>query len=543
MNTDERFDLELREALGWQAERVSRRTASLEASSRAVAKRLGSGPTITSPLLDGPQTSRGVRVLVVAILIVLLTAAILAVGSRLLLPPSNPIQPGPLGFARECSPSLPQSATLRYELADSSTTLYSSGLLVTDRSTIGPTRSSIVTGAAFDVRRLTERGRDLVVERVASMGLSAGCRTIATSGIAGSLRIRLGDAVAELGWAPPGAGAEAGPGTSDAPTAREERVAEIEEALRSLDAWLPADAWIERDVRLVAPDSWLITIGALPTEYVPGDRLDLPDGPFIDGSDPRYTEVDLPGGVTPLEFGEEQPLPGRIGEGSIQRCGTVSTIDALALAESLDAMPLGADGYGDMFTEDLAWAVGIEIRPVDPGGLDCAAEAADALAAQSSPPPGPEPSGDLADVDPCSLVSSAVLDGLGAEAFGPVRSTLALGTPARACAVTGAGGAGFASRLASLSLYPRTVDQSGAGTLAAEALAGVAESRPLGDGIAWANACMDAVQAPCARVVGAWSDGTFIAIEFHGFHVDGPNVTFDEAISVLAAVFEQLDHR
>ena len=542
MNTDERFDRELRDALGWRAERDARRSASLEVASRAVARRLGSGPTITSPLLDVTHTSRGMRLLVAAILIVLLTTAILAVGSRLLTPPRNPVQPGPLGFARDCGPRLSANATLQYEAAGSSTTLYAGGLLVTDRSTRGTTRTSIVTGAAFDVRRLSDRGRDLVVERVASLGLTRGCRTIQTSGISGSVKIRLADGVAQLVWGPD-AVAQPGPVVQDALTGRSERVAVLDEALASLDAWLPADAWSERDVRRVAPNSWLITIGALPTDYKPGDGLDLPDGPFIDGSDPRYFAVELPGGVEPLEFGEEQPVQGWIGEGSIQRCGTLDSTAALALAESLDAMQLGADGYGDLFTDDLAWAVGIEMRPIDPGGLDCAADTATILAAQRGPPPGPEPTGDLGDVDPCTLVSSTVLDRLGGTAFSPVRSRLALGTPARACAVTRAEEQGIAPRLATLSLYPSTVHESDAAILAAEALAGVAETRPTGDGVAWANACLTTVRAPCTRIVAAWSRGTFIAIEFELFHVDVPNVTFDEAIAAAAAVFEELEHR
>ena len=56
-------------------------------------------------------------------------------------------------------------------------------------------------------------------------------------------------------------------------------------------------------------------------------------------------------------------------------------------------------------------------------------------------------------IDPCALVSSTVLDRLGGAGFGPVRSTLALGTPARGCGVTRAEEHGFTPRIATLSLY------------------------------------------------------------------------------------------
>ena len=536
MTDDDRFDPLLRSALEWQADRAARRAPTLHDSVRVVVGRLHRSPVVpTARVTSRHDTGRAVQLVLLAVLLLALAGAVIAIGSRVAPHPAPPIRPGPFGFAAPCATHLAPDVVLRHESGGAPTTLYDTGLLVTNRSTSDVSRASQVTGARFGERRLTQRGRRLLVEAVREAGLTEGCRTVRTTSAAGTLTVSLPDGVAHLSWGP-----ETGVDIRDDAVAleREQRTIQLAEALAAPEQWLPEDAWQDSVERVTAPERWLLVVGMMPTDYRPGDQLSLPDGPVIQGSDPRYAAVVLPDGLEALEFGEQQPLDGRLGTNSEERCGVLDAAEALAFGESLDAQDLGADGYGDMFATDLSYAIGFELEPAYPPGRDCAARTAE-WQQRSQPPVFRSPVGDLADVDPCDLIVPPVEELVGSSNRTRIESRAAIEVGAWSCDLIDPVG-GLDARIANVTLYPRTTTLDEAERLVDELFGADVQRRTAAGSTVWSVPCSQPGPG-CPQRAAGWSDGRLLIFEVERFFVDAArNPTADE---LAEAIWTMLDER
>jgi hypothetical protein len=539
MNADDRLDQQIRAALEWQAGQAVRRAPSVARSTSVVASRLGRESSGIVPVISArPRASRSFQLAVLGLLLLVLLAAAFAIGSRLLRPQVPPIDPGPFGFASSCNPQLPVGAVLEFNRAEVQTRLYEDGTLATDLSSRDSSRSSIVTGATFGERHLSQRGIDLLVDRIGQTGLTAGCRRVETLATSGHLVVGVGDGVARLTWGPPSAPV---PSPQLVPSEREQRILALAEVIEGLELWLPADGWEDDRERRVEPDRWILTIGIQPTDYLPGDRLELPEGPSIDGSDPRYRQITLPGGQAPVEFGKPLPFPGRFAAGSTERCGMLDGPEALALANSLDALQLGADGYGDMFTDDLSSAIAFDLTPGYPAGYDCGALAAEWLEQQQPPTVTAVPAGDHAGIDPCSLLSQEIELLLESTDRTRSRSALPLGLEAWSC-VLSRFEHDVESRLATITLYPWSIEIDDAETLATELLGGQTQVRRIDEDAVWTTECADWESHQCRRIVAAWSGGFFVVVNVEIFYMDpGRNVPLDDLVGVAQAVLRAVE--
>jgi hypothetical protein len=505
MNGDERFDQLLRSALEWHADDAARGVPSMERSVRRLAQRLGPEPKPVMPLVTlRGGTGRGLQLVVVLLLLALVAAAI-AIGAQLLLRP--PFEPPRFGYEAECL--TPDTGEIVYTafVEEQPIVLYRDGRLIKLQSAAGETRSAIFDTAGGLERRLSPRGIELVLDRVAETIPEPGCRHLRASESTGEISVATQSGVVELSWHPSNNGRRLTP--------EEETDAEaLELALAQPETWLPPEAWDDATEVPAAPDRWLVMVELRPSGFGPGDEVELSTGALLQGSDPRYAKVVLPDGQEPAAFGEEVAIR----DGTAVRCGVLGTADARRLSDSLDALPLAMHDEEELFTEDLTSRVFIYVATAYPDEPDCSRQGRDMQAAAPTPPPPPAtpgPDDDLAGIDPCTLLPASVDD-----LFGPdvVRergvSTLPLGTPAFACNIGTPSEFGPVTGHASLTLYPRSVTLESAAVLASSVFGGGLAEETVAGRPTWLNECL-AEQMECAAAAAGWSGPYFFVVEFN----------------------------
>jgi hypothetical protein len=550
MNPDDRLDHLIRRALESQADQVAATQPSVRTAMHRLAETIGPSTTRVRPhIVFAPRERGPVSLFAIVLLLTALLATAVVVGALLLQRISPDLGTGPFGFAGACEIQPVTGVTLEIGTdVDAEghpsvvTRLYADGALVRDLSVPGETKSSNVRGALYTERRLTPRGVALVLDRMADDGLTAGCRNLRTGGPSGALTASTPDGLVQVNW-----GEDAGRNSLARILTPEEEadLTVLVAALEHPETWLPEDAWVDPAERRITPDVWLVTTVSRPTDIIPGSGLVLPNGISLDGADPRYERVVLPGDAELVTFGDELPFRDLVAPRSSHRCAVVDRREALLLAESLDALQLGADGWGDVFTEDLSMAISIGIRPAYPDGEDCQV-VIDEIRSMDGPFPTfapPEPDGDLADVDPCNLVpdDADVLGRIGVENQVVEPSRLPIGVNARSCGLFDTDGnmsetiGRHGYRRATLTLYPRSVDLDVADDLALSVLGPGTAAISVGGRSAWENDCL-ALDMDCVRGIAAWSKPYLMVIVF-----DSTRVTQGEERALLEAVLEDLD--
>jgi hypothetical protein len=530
MNGDERFDQLLRAALEWQADDAARHVPSMERSVRHLAERLGPEPERARPPISlRADTGRGLLLITVLLLLALVAVAV-AIGAQFLLRP--PFEPPRFGFDGQCFTPDGDGIVYSAIVDDQPLVLYEDGRLISLRSAAGETRSALLETAGGLERRLSRRGIDLILDRVAETIPEPGCRHLRAAESTGEISVFTPAGLVELSWHPSNSGRRL--------TAEEEVAAEaLDLALAQPETWLPADAWQAVTPERIAPERWLAMVELTPSGFGPGDEVPLSTGGLLEGSDPRYARVVLPGGQVPAEFGEEVAVR----DGTAVRCGVLETADARRLSDSLDALPLAMHDEEELFTEDLTSRVFIYIATAYPEEPDCLEQGRDMQAAAdpdpspAPPSPTPGPADDLAEVDPCSLLPVSV-----DEMFGPgvVRerqaSTLALGAPAQSCDLVSQAESMSRTIHATVTLYPRSVSQATAAGLALSVFGGGLVEDTVAGQPAWINECL-AATLPCPGAIAAWSDPYLLVVEFdRPFGGEPPTTSLATARAVLAAV-------
>lgn len=536
MNGDERFDQLLRTALEWQADDAARPVPSMEQSVRRLAERLGTEPERARPrIVVRSGTGRGLQLVTVLLLLALAAVAIASGAAERFLRP--PFEPPPFGFAGECfTPDL-DGIVYTAAVDDQPIVLYEDGRLIRLLSAAGETRSAILDTAGGLERRLSGRGIDLVIDRVAETIPEPGCRHLRATASTGEVSVFTPAGLVELSWHPSNSGRRLTP--------EEEADAEaLELALAQPETWLPADAWDAATAERVAPERWVVMVELTPSGFAPGDEVPLSTGGVLEGSDPRYARVVLPGGQEPDEFGEEVATR----DGTVVRCGVLETADARRLSDSLDALPLAMHDDEELFTEDLTSRVFIYIATAYPQEPDCVAQGSEMeAAANPTPTPLPQtpgPGDDLAGIDPCSLLPASVEEMLAPGAVRERRaSTLTFGAPAQACDVVTPAEFGSGQLHASLTLYPRSVGEESAAGLALSVFGGGLVEDTVAGRPVWINECLVAT-LPCTGAMAAWSDNYFFVIEFdRGFPGEPSTTSLATARSVLEAVLANRPNR
>ena len=537
MNADDRLDQQIRAALEWQAERDARRAPSLSQSARTVASRLGPEPLEIRPHVSlRPTSSRSMQLILVVLLLLALLAATIAIGSNFF-SDSFQVRPGPFGLSRPCGDPMQRDVVLEVRRGASPVTLYADGVLVVGESAAGGTFTATIEATAVTERRLSPRGVDLIMERVAEADLTPGCRTIRTRELSGSIGAMHDGRAVRLDWAP----AINVMFTRQATAEEEVLVDTLAESLEHPEAWLPEDAWTDPVARRIVPERWLLTVSLIDTEVPPGSTLGLPSGRTLEGTDPRYDLVELPDGVKPGEFGRAFPSPFSTAPLSSVRCGAVSRDEALTAATSIDALDIDDSGADTLHNEDVTAEVSFTIEPILHASVDCEA----AMARYGQVAPTPEPSqaaadGDLGHVDPCGFVSDAAMDILGTTEHRVGPSRQALGEAANACYLSGPALTQPVVAGANLSLYPNRVDRDNARRLAESLFGDGVIEEPVDDDLLWRYTC-PGTATQCGRAIALWSDRYFVVIEFDSvlFPAEA-NVTDETARSFAAAVLDRL---
>lgn len=514
MNADERFDQRLRAALEWQADEAARRLPSLERSVQQLAERLGPEQQRAPSMVVGQARSgHGLQLVFGLLLLMLLLAAVLAVGA--LLQPKPPIQPPRFGFAGSCFGDQLDGAVLTVAEDDTSIVLYEDGSHITLLGTTGAARSEIFDTGGIE-RRLTDSGIELVLARVAETLPEPGCRHLRSETETGQLAIFASGGLVELSWHPSNNGRRL--------TTDEEAEAEaLEQALAQPESWLPDDAFVERTPRQAAPEGWLVFVELTPSGFAAGQDVPLEDGGVLEGTDPRYARVVLPDGQEPAAFGEQVAVR----DGTSVRCGVLGTVDARRLSDSLDALPLAMHDDEALYTTDLTSRVFIYIATAYPEEPDCA----DAAKGQVPPAPTPEPAPvtpgpefDLASIDPCDLIPADAIallaDGGRTEAQ---PSSLSLGIPARACSLVTGAPLSPTMQQAVLTLYPMRVDLEAAAALALSVMGGGTVEETIAGRPAWVNECL-AAELECRGSIAAWSGSFLVIAEFPAEFPGGPSI-------------------
>jgi hypothetical protein len=542
------FDRQVRAALEWQADERARRAPTLSESARHVAERLGPQPTRIVPVIVARSgTGRSIQLVFVVALLLAVVAIAIAIGSQVLRTLPVPFEPVPFGFGGPCD--APPDDELVYTVVDedSPTTLYGDGRLVRAPLNPGDTRSAIFEGQDTFERRLSPLGIERIRERIEATEL-AGCRYLRAASTSGQITVHGPDGVATLYWHPSNG---SGQFLRQATPEEEAAAADLYAALEHPETWLPADAWIDDVEQRVRPERWYVIVELSDSGLRPGDVYTTSTGLVLDGADPRYRRVVMPGGVEPAEFGMEIPA---IGGAPRARCGVVTTADAQALAASLDALPLAMHDEEQLFTEDMTTSVFIYVVAATPNEPDCALFAEQRGVGgepTATPRPSSHPEDDLAAIDPCSLVPAAVDGMLEAETRETRDATVTIGKPARSCvllALPPPPAFPVPARLAAVTLYPRTVDEASAAALALSVLGGTPIAETIAGRPVWLNTCLAAAQ-PCGAAAVAWADGRLLVFELDPPPSDDPSepmsagspVPIELARGVLDATLASLD--
>jgi hypothetical protein len=570
MTSDDRLDQLIRASLDWEAGRVAAAQPSMRQATGRLADRMSAaGPTTRPRLALTPSSAASLNLLTIILLLLGLALA-WYVGTQLNPPP---VPPPDLRFGFPITCEVARNTGLAFDEANNQVvlsfvaddgpdadaeldfySLYLDGRLVQDISVPGETRADSVTGSGVLVRRLTERGRDLLLARVADAGLTPGCRFLQTEAAGGTLMAWTADGGTEVSW---GSGGSSGSHRLDADD--EAVLADLTAALARPETWLPDDGWIDATEQRIEPDHWLIHIELRPTGHGPGDTVSLLGGNVLEGTDPRYRLVVLPAGQEAESFGDELAITDPLGPGSAIRCAVASLDEAIALATSLETLAngqgLGTDTeVGEVFTEDLTRSMSFAIQPVFGAPYDCGTLAEDwQIVTAPTPTPSPEaPVGDLAHIDPCELAAPAAAAILGADGIERRPSRLPLGVSAWACAVFDASVEEIlwpegtvdpppAGHRVTVTLYPANVDLDAADGLV-ESIFGSGLRQESVDGHpTWPLVDCDpeALDFPCGRAVVGWSRGHLIVFEFTAQTVlrdpDAPPVMGDPRDPLVSA--------
>jgi hypothetical protein len=537
---DRRLDELIRSSLGWEAARVAGRQPSLQRASSKLAARVGADVGRRQVVLT-PAGAGGFSTLTIILLLLALLAAAVFVGSLLLRTAPTLPRSGPFGHATECLVGLRDGVVFEVgtefsgvdftgAAQDENYTLWADGTHLRNPMIGAKSRAARIRQMSYSQRVLTAAGVDALRERIVAAGLTAGCRSLRAS-VGGRITAHLESGYMEVFW---------GPNVSSRPLARllsdeeESKLVSLVDELIDPSTWLSGEMWVQPGVHTVQPRHWLVYIEVRPTGHEAGDTVALRDGGTLEGTDPRYAQVSLPGGHDLLDFGAPIEMPGL---NSMQlsklRCALVTRDEALALAASLDALSLGTDGEGELFSPDLALEITTSIEPSHPEIYDCAAAAATLRRTGAPMPETAQPAGELADVDPCSLIpagSGSQMLATSGQATWPSR--LPLGLPARACVL-------FDERptnedpfsdpyyaTAMVTLYPRRVELVTAEQLALDMFGAGSGSDQIAGHPMWSNDCF-AARRECQLAVAAWADGRLIGFEF------SDQLTWPEGIPVI----------
>ncbi|MCI0584670.1 MAG: hypothetical protein L0227_17575 [Chloroflexi bacterium] len=543
--SDDRLDQLIRASLDWQAGRVAAAQPSMRQATGRLADRLRAPGMASTPRLTlTPSSAASLNVLTIALLLLGLALA-WYVGTQLNTPP---VPPSDLRFGFPISCEVTRHNGLAFDEANNQVvlsfvaedgpdtdvepdfhSLYADGRLVQDVSVPGETRVDNLTGSEVLVRHLTEKGRDLLLARVAGADLTPGCRFLQTDAAGGSLMAWTESGGTEVSWGPGGSS-----WSHRLDAADEAALVALMAALAHPETWLPGDAWIDSTGQRIEPDHWLIRIDLRPTQHRPGDTVELTDGSVLDGSDPRNGLVVLPAGQDAEAFGDELPIADPFGPGSAIRCAVASLDEAVALAASLESLEnthgLGTDTEeGEVFTEDLFHRITFGIQPVFGAAYDCGTLALDwqFMTAPVATPSPEVPVGALADIDPCELAAPAAAAVLEVDGLERRPSRLPLGVPAWACAVFDAAAeeivwpegtldAPPAGHRVTVTLYPASVDLDAADGLVASIFGTGLPGSAVDGHPAWdlVDCDPEALEIPCRRTVVGWSRGHLIVFEF-----------------------------
>jgi hypothetical protein len=256
----------------------------------------------------------------------------------------------------------------------------------------------------------------------------------------------------------------------------------------------------------------------MPSDAQPGEVVTLPDGRVLDGSNPAFADVKLPG-PEPIETFE---------------CAIIGTAEANALVSSLDGAGWSEGASWTLYSEDLTELYLVSIGQVIPGweAYGCGPPP------EEVPPPAPPP-GDLSALDGCAIVAPDVATALlGADEVSPAAPPLNFDVASPGCKYSSQDPeAGFGFEVATLYLYGRTVDEPTARQLVPGHLGPVDEEAIDGHPV-WVSRCWE-LERSCPGVIGGWADGRLVYIAA-GQTIPGrnPPISVDDARSLMRAVLE-----
>ena len=520
---DDMLDRSIRLALAREADRLAAGQPRADLAVSRLAERLSDGASASR---FQPGVTFGSRVSAMAWLVVVLTMLLAAVvvGAFLLRDQRPSIVTGPYGPGSPCEISFADGRLLEYRSGFTVLTIDESGtvLRVVD-NIFADFRSPLSAGLEVDlsVRRLSAAGLRTVRERIEALGIGGGCHAVRADD-GGSLVARTSSGLVNLSFSNTHGSRALAPQASDE-TAR--ILHQLHLDLTDLDRWLGPGELTAKEA--VAPDRWLVMILLsneqpaleLATEFAIGL------GPFPGSRE--HTPLALPGDVAPELFGQALGAADA-GPELTRRCGTVSTAEAAALADSLNMQMRIGGGGADMY---------IWLEPAIGSWQDCD-QLADVMGYGNAPAPGPVETpaaeGDLAAVDPCSLVP--------ADLHGPIERSYGVepppfGVAARSCLLLETQAMGNIRERHVVWLYPRSVSELDADVLARSMFgAGVVRGR-LNGVPTWANHCLT-ITVDCTGGLAAWHGGRFVLVEV--LRLGATAGRAEPAERIMAAVLERL---
>jgi hypothetical protein len=265
------------------------------------------------------------------------------------------------------------------------------------------------------------------------------------------------------------------------------------------------------------------------------------------------------------------PLEDLVGPGSSVRCSSVTLDEALVVARSLEAIDRSGSGPGtaeggDLYTTDLSTSIGIGIQPAYGPAYGCQEMAADRRGfseAMAPMTPSPEPvTGELADVNPCTLVPADAAAALEADTTRVAPSRLPLGRSAHSCVAANSAEAdpsyvpqadqppiGWRTMV---TLYPLRLPRGAVPHLVESVYGEGLTERTLGDHQLWVRAC-EPPSDFCADAFVGWTNSRLLFFEFTAasLFVPGPDpnvfgpeqwqriVTAELAEAFMQAVLDQ----
>ena len=472
--------------------------------------------------------SRRVQLALFVILLVGAGLVAVVVGSALL-ERRPPFDAGPLGLGYPCAVELDPGtyAEIRSDFAPGERviTYFDDGLV--SETTIGGLglaspgrpRGLAMANTLVSEGRLSDSGRALVSARLGELELTPGCYDVGllpgAFAEAGTLTFRTaGGGAAHLRW-------KTGTDIGLRPMLSGSDNLLVHTLMRDLFRpdmrrfyedpsvavmWLPAEHWSQAMDNVDA--RWLAHVMFTPTDYGPDAVLQFGDEPPASATDGRYAAVKLPAGASPDSFGEDLDVADG---GRRHRCAVLGRIETAELIRSLEGVELGVDAEADLFTPDMAWGVDIELMPASSfDGCDSLATRLREVLQPAGLAPTHPVEGDLAALDPCALVPDALKGQV--DPYGYVMPGAPFGVAARSCVLERRATMGVLGSWTLLWLYPRTISEAEATTLATSVLGNSVVATTIGGRPAWLNHCFGSGLA-CVGGVAMWLDGRFLLLE------------------------------